>query len=94
MSHIKCPKCKKGQTVVVDSRSSPNALCRRRRKCPKCNHRFSTLEIDKSTWDKIINIINTLPNFELYSQDIKNLKQQLLDLKNNHAAEQNYQEPL
>jgi len=43
---MKCQKCKKGRTVVIDSRTSGNSI-RRRRKCLKCGHRFSTFEVLK-----------------------------------------------
>jgi transcriptional repressor NrdR len=43
---MKCQKCKKGRTVVIDSRTSGNSI-RRRRKCLKCGYRFSTLEVLK-----------------------------------------------
>lgn len=38
-----CPRCG-GKAVVVDSRQYPTGEVRRRRKCGRCGHRFSTLE--------------------------------------------------
>ena len=40
-----CPKCG-GRAVVVDSRTYPTGEVRRRRKCRRCGHRFSTLEAE------------------------------------------------
>jgi transcriptional regulator NrdR family protein len=37
-----CPKCKK-ETNVKDSRKY-GPIVRRRRRCPSCNHKFSTVE--------------------------------------------------
>lgn len=39
-----CPKCKNGRTSVIDSRDSGTTI-RRRRKCPKCEHRYTTYEV-------------------------------------------------
>lgn len=40
-----CPVCGAGDTKVVDSRSvESGSAIRRRRECPQCDHRFSTLE--------------------------------------------------
>lgn len=43
---MKCPKCE-AQTDVVDSREATGDYLgvRRRRECPKCKHRFSTMEV-------------------------------------------------
>lgn len=40
---MNCPRCG-GKAVVVDSRQYPTGEVRRRRKCGRCGHRFSTLE--------------------------------------------------
>ena len=42
---MKCPKCD-NKTEVIDSRLSKHNRVRRRRKCKKCGHRFTTLEIN------------------------------------------------
>jgi transcriptional repressor NrdR len=40
-----CPRCKSEDTGVIDSRlSEEGRAIRRRRECPKCNHRFTTFE--------------------------------------------------
>lgn len=41
-----CPKCKSDQLHCVDSRPAPDSV-RRRRECPNCGHRFSTIEIQE-----------------------------------------------
>lgn len=41
---MRCPKCKK-KTDVVDSRPAAGNQVRRRRKCPKCSHKFTTYEV-------------------------------------------------
>ena len=42
---MNCPKCKKGETSVVDSRDSDEGKAiRRRRECDKCSYRFTTFE--------------------------------------------------
>ncbi len=42
---MKCPKCKKGNTSVVDSRDADEGRSiRRRRQCDKCAYRFTTFE--------------------------------------------------
>ncbi len=40
-----CPRCKHEDTAVIDSRlSEEGRAVRRRRECPKCDHRFTTFE--------------------------------------------------
>ena len=40
-----CPFCNEDDTAVIDSRrNSEGSSVRRRRKCPKCNSRFTTYE--------------------------------------------------
>ncbi len=42
---MNCPFCRNGDSRVVDSRSTDDgAAIRRRRLCPQCGRRFSTLE--------------------------------------------------
>ena len=41
---MQCPFCRKGETKVVDSRTSDNFAVRRRRECLSCNRRFTTYE--------------------------------------------------
>jgi len=47
-----CPKCKKGDTSVIDSREADDGKAiRRRRVCEVCDHRFTTFERpEKSTF--------------------------------------------
>ena len=39
-----CPKCDNMKTYIVESRDSYDYSTGRRRKCPKCGYRFTTLE--------------------------------------------------
>jgi len=40
-----CPRCKSQDTSVIDSRlTEEGRAVRRRRECPKCDHRFTTFE--------------------------------------------------
>ena len=40
-----CPRCKHEDTAVIDSRlSEEGRAVRRRRECPKCDHRFTSYE--------------------------------------------------
>ncbi len=40
-----CPRCKKPDTAVIDSRlTEEGRAIRRRRECEKCSHRFTTFE--------------------------------------------------
>ena len=42
---MRCPFCSGDDTQVVDTRSNPESnVIRRRRKCPKCDKRFTTYE--------------------------------------------------
>jgi transcriptional repressor NrdR len=42
---MRCPFCSSDDTQVVDTRSNPGTnVIRRRRKCPKCDKRFTTYE--------------------------------------------------
>lgn len=42
---MQCPICKSDDTGVIDSRvSEEGKAVRRRRECPKCEHRFTTFE--------------------------------------------------
>lgn len=45
--NFRCPVCG-GGTKVCDSRIRPGNVCRRRRRCLECDHRFSTREIVES----------------------------------------------
>ena len=42
---MRCPRCKCDDTAVIDSRIAEDGRAiRRRRECPKCEHRFTTFE--------------------------------------------------
>jgi transcriptional repressor NrdR len=42
---MRCPACAEAETRVIDSRVIENGRAiRRRRECPRCDHRFSTVE--------------------------------------------------
>lgn len=44
-NHVHCPFCRHSETRVVDSRASEDgSSIRRRRQCPECSRRFSTVE--------------------------------------------------
>ena len=49
---MNCPICN-GKTIVSDVRKQTDCI-NRRRKCVKCGHRFSTVEIDKDFYKKQI----------------------------------------
>lgn len=49
-----CPKCKKGKALIINTRQdkhTPNAIYRRR-KCPDCDFRWSTIEVPMEGWNK------------------------------------------
>ena len=48
-----CPKCMAWDVQVLDTRhlDDVNAI-RRRRKCPHCGYRFSTIEVLREEWDE------------------------------------------
>ena len=54
-----CPKCKNVHTCVVDSRHDTN-LINRRRWCPNCDNRFSTVEINKDEYKEILKQLKTI----------------------------------
>ncbi len=41
---MNCPKCKKSNISVIDSRDVDDKVIRRRRKCDTCQYRFTTYE--------------------------------------------------
>ena len=44
---MRCPFCNHEDTQVVDTRSNPEAnVIRRRRRCPKCDKRFTQAAVD------------------------------------------------
>ena len=42
--YMVCPFCNADDTAVIDSRRNSEGSVRRRRKCPKCDSRFTTYE--------------------------------------------------
>lgn len=48
---LQCPKCN-GESRVIDSRDGETAR-RRRRRCLRCRHRYSTYEIHAAEYDKL-----------------------------------------
>jgi transcriptional repressor NrdR len=49
-----CPHCGKGRNEVIDTRIS-NDTIRRRRVCWNCHQRFSTYEILKDDYKRLLN---------------------------------------
>ncbi|WP_345750594.1 transcriptional regulator NrdR [Microbacterium rhizophilus] len=59
-----CPFCRHGDSRVIDSRTSDDGLSiRRRRQCPKCGGRFSTIETAS------LNVIKRSGAVEPFSRD-------------------------
>lgn len=52
---MKCPMCGSDNITTVDSRSDHDSIVRRK-KCLDCNHRWSTIEIDKDQWYSALQI--------------------------------------
>ncbi len=51
---MQCPFCRKGETRVVDSRTSESFSVRRRRECITCQRRFTTYERIEESPVKVI----------------------------------------
>jgi transcriptional regulator NrdR family protein len=47
-----CPECN-GKTKVVDSRTDEDSTLRRR-ECIDCGYRFSTVEVDKDMYERMM----------------------------------------
>ena len=47
-----CPKCYE-KTKVIDSRSDEDST-ERRRECLACGYRFSTIEVDKELYERMV----------------------------------------
>jgi transcriptional regulator NrdR family protein len=52
---MKCPMCGRENIKTVDSRPDHDSIVRRK-KCLTCNHRWSTIEIDKDQWYSALQI--------------------------------------
>ena len=48
-----CPKCGCDRSKVIDIRDT-TGMVKRRRKCPECGYRWSTVEVEKSAFDELI----------------------------------------
>ena len=79
-----CPVCKCGHSSVFDSRPSPDYI-RRRRKCLKCGHAWTTYEFRAEVLNP--KIIEYLPQFP-------HLGQSILDVKNTMVLLDAYLEKL
>lgn len=53
---MNCPNCQSHNVKVCDSRPNVDSTFRRRH-CLDCNHRFSTIEIRKDVYEKMISTI-------------------------------------
>jgi transcriptional regulator NrdR family protein len=47
-----CPKCNE-KTIVIDSITDEDSTTRRR-KCLECDYRFTTVEIDKDLYERLV----------------------------------------
>lgn len=47
-----CPKCNE-KTKVIDSKADADST-ERRRECTACGYRFSTFEIDKDLYERLV----------------------------------------
>lgn len=47
-----CPNCN-GKTRVIDSTTDEDSTTRRR-ECTECDYRFSTVEIDKDLYERLV----------------------------------------
>ena len=54
---MKCPSCGSYNVIVKDSRTCPESVYRRRM-CVDCEHRFSTIEIEKVEHEMLVNLAN------------------------------------
>ena len=50
---MRCPKCDSENTSILDSRIRNDGNTRRRRRCRKCQYRFSSIEIDIDEYDDL-----------------------------------------
>lgn len=52
---MKCPMCGSDNIATANSRSDNDSVVRRK-KCLECNHRWTTIEIDKDQWYSALQI--------------------------------------
>jgi len=62
---MRCPFCSSDDTQVVDTRSNPEAnVIRRRRRCPKCDKRFTTYERVELRMPRLVKKDGTRTDFD------------------------------
>jgi transcriptional repressor NrdR len=62
---MRCPFCSSDDTQVVDTRSNPEAnVIRRRRRCPKCDKRFTTYERVELRMPRLVKKDGTRSDFD------------------------------
>lgn len=64
-----CMECG-GITQIIDSRPTTQGAIWRKRNCPQCGYKFTTVEVEESMFD----------NFDLL-EEIKSMKKQIRELK-------------
>ena len=65
-SNRKCPICK-SPSSVIDSRESKQGF-RRRRKCLKCNFRWTTFEVREKLWKAVVKMLKTLYGNDIFKE--------------------------
>ncbi len=65
MSKMECPECQHSNTAVYDTRASLDNTIRRRRACPKCNARWSTIELSA---DKYAHMMETQSKLRTFAE--------------------------
>jgi transcriptional regulator NrdR family protein len=60
---VTCPSCLVGETQVLDSRPAPCEGTRRRRRCQRCDHRFSTYEIHADVYKRLRDLEKRVQGF-------------------------------
>jgi transcriptional repressor NrdR len=62
---MRCPFCAHEDTSVVDTRSNPGAnVVRRRRRCPRCDKRFTTYERVELRMPRVVKKDGTRADFD------------------------------
>jgi transcriptional repressor NrdR len=62
---VRCPFCSFDDTSVVDTRSNPGTnVIRRRRRCPKCDKRFTTYERVELRMPRLVKKDGTRADFD------------------------------
>jgi transcriptional repressor NrdR len=91
-----CPHCKKGRTAVLESRSKKKYFeVRRRRECPECGEKFTTIESvikikkgpAKRLRPKIVSIEEAIDSItNNISNDIGIVMQKVIDTSRTHIS--------